>query len=132
MSEEYQEIIGEEKYLNCIKSKLERYKSKIIKIVEEQIILISGNEEILKDDQTILEMIVSIMCFEPECKKVIVETEIISSNLLEMDKFTKNESLYMFEKWGYKIVLINPHGLSNLSFDIPIVKTKEAAIKLLL
>lgn len=131
MSKEYQEIIGEEKYLNCIKSKLEKYKSKIIKIVEEQIILISGNEKILKDDQTILEMIVSIMCFEPECKKIILETATISSKLLALDKFTKNEGLYMFENWGYKVVLVNQHDLNNLSFDIPIVKTKEAAIELL-
>jgi len=131
MSKEYQEIIGEEKYLHYVKNKLEKYNSTITEIAEQQIILISGNEEILKDNQTIHEMIVSIMCFKPERKKIIIETAIISSKLLKLDETTKNEGLYMFEKWGYKIVLIHQHDLSNSNSGITIAKTKEDAIKLL-
>lgn len=131
MSKEYQEVIGEEKYLHYVKNKLEKFKSKITEIAEEQIILISGNEEILIDDQTILEMIVSIMCFKPESKKIIIETGILSSKLLKSNETTKNKGLYMFAKWGYKIVLINQHDLSNSNSGIAIAKTKEDAIKLL-
>jgi len=131
ISKEYQEIIGEEKYLHYIKSKIEKYMSMIKEIAEEQIILISGDEEILQDDQTILEMIVSIMYFKPESKKIIIETGVLSSKLLKLDETTKNEGLYMFAKWGYKIVLINQHDLSNSNSGIAIAKTKEDAIKLL-
>ena len=105
--------------------------SMITEIAEEQIILISGDEEILQDDQTILEMIVSIIYFKPESKKIIIETGVLSSKLLKLDETTKNEGLYMFAKWEYKIVLIHQHDLSNSNSGIAIAKTKEDAIKLL-
>lgn len=130
MSEEYQEVIGEEEYLKCIKRKLEKYKSKIIKLEKEQIILISGNDVILKDNETIHEAIVSMMCFEPKCKKIIIEIGTISKELLELDKYNNGEGLYMFKKYEYEIVLISKHYFNNLSSKIQIVKTKEEAIKL--
>lgn len=132
MSTEYREIIGEETQLLSIKKKFLKYKSYIKSIEHNRILFIHGNESNLHDNQTILEMIITIMYFEPMCKKIILDVTMISEFLLKERTINCKDGLHMFIKYGYMIVLLMKKNLEIPIGSMKVTETKEQAIELLL
>ena len=125
MTTGFREIIGEEKYLNCIKNKLQIYKSIMCNLVDD-IILVKGDIVTLDDSRSFLELAISIKLFEPDCYKIIIELNAISSQFLQQHEFI--ESLQMFEKWEFALVFINSNGLEIHNIKIKVAQNKEEAI----
>ncbi len=125
LTNSFRQIIGEENYLNCIKNKLQIYKSILCNLVED-IILVKGSMVALNDDQAFLELAVSIKFYKPNCHKIIIELSAISSQFLQEYEFI--ESIQMLERWEFAIVFVNNSGLENPNIKIKVAPNKEEAI----
>ncbi len=125
MTKGFREIIGNEDYLNCIKNKLQIYKSMMCNLVNN-IILVKEGVVTFDDSQSFLELVVSIKLFEPDCHKIIIELGAISSRFIQEREFI--ESIEMFEKWEFDVVFISNDEIDISSIEIKIAKDKEEAI----
>lgn len=127
MTTSYRQVIGEESYLNCIKSKLQLYKSILYNLVDD-IILIKEGTLILNNDQAFLELAVSIKLFKPDCHKIIIELSTISNEFLQDYEFI--DSVQMYERWELALVFINNSDFKNPNIKIKIARNKEEAINM--
>lgn len=125
MTNSFREIIGEENYLNCIKDKLHIYKSIICHLTED-IIWVKGGVATLNDDQSFLELAVSIMLFEPGCHKVIIELNTVEIQFMQKTEFL--ECVQMFKEWGLALVFVNNNALVISNKEIKVAQNKEEAI----
>lgn len=127
MTTSYRQVIGEENYLNCMKSKLQLYKSIVYNLVDD-IILIKEGTLVLNNDQAFLELAVSIKLFKPDCHKIIIELSAISNEFLQDYEFI--DSVQMYERWELALVFINNSDFKNPNIKIKIARNKEEAINM--
>lgn len=125
MENNYREIIGEENYLNCIKNKLQIYKSIICNLVDD-IALVKGGKAILNSSQSFLELAVSIKLFEPDCHKVIIEIDTNARQFWQEEEYS--ESKKIFETWEFALVFVNNSELNISNKQIKIAQNIEEAI----
>jgi len=125
MTSNFRQIIGEENYLNSIKTKLEIYKSILPNPVDD-IILIKDNSILINDEQTFLELAVSIKLFNPDCHKIVIEAGAISSQFLQNKEFI--DCIQMFERWELALIFINNNASYIPNINIKVTKTKEEAV----
>lgn len=128
MTNSFRQIIGEENYLNSIKTKLERYKSILPNLVDG-IILIKDNSITINDGQIFLELAVSMKLFKPNCHKIVIEMNAISSQFLQTKEFIN--CIQMFERWEFVLIFINNNTSYLPNINIKVAKTKEEAIAML-
>ena len=126
MEEKYREVIGEKNYLIHIRDILYKYRESFFYMEDEQILIVCGREKQLKDDQTILEMISSIMVFAPQCKKIILEENVLSEELLKNEDL--NKELLIFVEREYEVALISDDYCKNLEPRVKRFESKEQAI----
>lgn len=123
----FREIVGEENYLNCIKSKLQIYKSNIYSLVDD-IILIKEDIVIFDNSQSFLELAVSIKLFKPDCHKVIIEINTVARQLLQEAEFIEN--IQIFKTWELALVFVNNSALGVSNKQIKIAQNIEEAINM--
>lgn len=125
MTNSFREIIGEEDYLNCIKDKLHINRSIICHFTED-IVWVKGGVVTLNDDQSFLELAVSIKLFEPDCHKVIIELNAVEIQFMQKTEFI--ECVQMFRRWELALVFINNSDLAITNKNIKVAQNKEEAI----
>lgn len=125
INSDFRQIVGEENYLNCIKNKLEKYKS-ILCNLNDDTILVKGNEVILNDDLECFELLVSIMLFKPNYHKFVMELSAISNEFLHKSEFL--HSIEIFKERECYIVFVNNLGLDTSVIQITVAQNNEEAI----
>lgn len=125
MTNGFREIIGEENYLNCIKNKLQIYKSALCNRVDN-ITLVKGGEVVLCNSQSFLELAVSIKLFEPNCHKVIIELDAVEKQFLRKVEFI--EGVQIFKTWEFALVFLNNCESNVANKQIKVAQNVEEAI----
>ena len=125
INSDFRQIVGEENYLNYIKNKLEKYKS-ILCNLNDDTILVKGNEVILNDDLECFELLVSIMLFKPNYHKFVMELSAISNEFLHKSEFL--HSIEIFKERECYIVFVNNLGLDTSVIQITVAQNNEEAI----
>lgn len=125
INSDFRQIVGEENYLNCIKNKLEKYKS-ILCNLNDDTILVKGNEVILNDDLECFELLVSIMLFKPNYHKFVMELSAISNEFLHKSEFL--HSIEIFRERECYIVFVNNLGWDTSVIQITVAQNNEEAI----
>lgn len=125
MVKSFRQVVGEELYLNCIKSKLEICRTIIYDLAEDMIQVKAGTIS-LSDDQSFLELAVSIQLFRPNCHKVIISLSSISNQYLYKSGFV--DSVQMFKRWGIASVFINDCAINYSNIKIKFARNVEEAI----
>lgn len=125
MVKSFRQVVGEECYLNYIKSKLETYRALICDLSDD-IIQVKGAAITLSDDQSFLELAISIQLFRPNCHKVIIDLSTISSQYLQKCEF--EDSVQMFERWEFNLVFVNDCALDCSNIKIKSAQDTEEAI----
>lgn len=125
MTNGFREIIGEENYLNCIKNKLQIYKSALCNRVDN-ITLVKGGKVVLCNSQSFLELAVSIKLFEPNCHKVIIELDAVEKQFLQKTEFI--EGVQIFKTWEFVLVFVNNCETDVANKQIKVAQNVEEAI----
>lgn len=110
ITDSFRQIVGEENYLNCIKNKLQKYKS-ILYNFEDDIISVKDCIVELNDNQAFFELAVSIRFFKPNCNKIIIKLSAISNQFLQEHKL--REIIHMFEKQKLELVFVDNNDLKK-------------------
>lgn len=109
----------------AVRSKLEKYKS-ILCNLNDDTILVKGNEVILNDDLECFELLVSIMLFKPNYHKFVMELSAISNEFLHKSEFL--HSIEIFKERECYIVFVNNLGLDTSVIQITVAQNNEEAI----
>lgn len=121
----FRQVVGEEFYLNCIKSKLETYRTIMYDLADDMIQVKAGTIS-LSDDQSFLELAISIQLFRPNCHKVIISLSSISNQYLYKSEFV--DCVQMFERWGLASVFVNDCAIDYSNIKIKFAQNVEEAI----
>ena len=125
MDKSFKQVVGEENYLNYIKSRLETYRA-IICDLSDEIIQVKGDAITLSNDQSFLELAISIQLFRPNCHKVIIRLSLISNQYLQKREFV--DSVQMFERWKLSPVFVNDCAVDCSNIKIKTAQDEEEAI----
>ena len=125
MVKSFRQVIGEESYLNAIKSKLETYRAAMCDLSDDMI-QIKGEVVTLRDDQAFLELAISIQLFRPNCHKIIIKLSSVPNQYLQRREFI--DSVQMFDRWGLALVFVNDCALDCSHIEIKSAKSKDEAI----
>lgn len=125
MVKNFRQIVGEEAYLNYIKSKLETYRD-IICDLSDEIIQIKSGAITLSDDLSFLELAISIQLFRPNYHKVIVSLSSISNQYFYKREFL--DSVQMFERWELVPVFVNDCSVDCSNISIRFAQNVDEAM----
>lgn len=127
MTNNFRQIIGEEKYLTYIKDKLQMYKS-LISNFTDSILLINGNTAALCNQQDFHELIVSIQLFKPNYHNLIITLNVISTSFLQEQGFL--DSIKMLERFEFTTIFVCNSSLKCPIADVKVASNYEEASKL--